>query len=270
MSDSQINLGDFICSFFLREGLGADKKYVSERHCNAEYEYFIILSGSCRMDIEDREFNLTAGDGILIPPKKYHVTLDMSEDFENIVIPFMLSSRSGVYKKLLFDTVQRTQVSQTSQKDCRLLKSSMAGQALFYKRICESRCSLILLELFSSLLTDAKSESIDTYRDERLNKIDDFFERHSFEEKTINDLANDIHLSVRQTSRVLISSYGMNFSEKKIQTRMDRASYLLRTTSLPISKISEKAGYLSENAFFKAFKAHYGVTPLQYRKEYRQ
>ena len=271
MSKSQIKLGNLLCSFSLTEGMRGQQRYVSERHCNAEYEYFIILSGKCRMDIEDREFFLSAADGILIPPKKYHVTLDMSEDFSNIVLPFFLKSDTGEDVPSLCGETRAVKVSENSLSDARLLRKTMSERPLFYERQAEARFTLILTELLASLLSETTNhKSTAPIRDERLDKIDDFFERYANEDIVLSDLAKDLHLSARQTSRVLYRNYGMGFCEKRLLARMDKAAYLLRTTLLSVSKISEKIGYLSENSFFKAFKKIHGVTPIEYRREHRQ
>lgn len=269
MSDSQMQLGDIICSFSLREEIGQKKKYVSKRHCNAEYEYFIILSGSCRMDVEDKAFNLSAGDGILIPPKKYHLTLDMSEDFQNIILPFSLKSLTGD-RITPIDSPKIISVTQSSLEDARQMCLCMSAKKTFYRASAEARFSLIVLDVLSQILPQKLyHKTASNIEEEQLNKIDDFFERSLTDNATVADLAKIIHLSVRQTSRVLYKVYGMNFSEKKLHARMDKATYLLRTTDLSISEISESVGYVSENSFFKSFKNLHGVPPTKYRKAYK-
>ncbi len=269
MSDSQMQLGDLICSFSLREEMGQKKKYVSKRHCNAEYEYFIILSGTCRMDVEDKEINLSAGDGMLIPPKKYHLTLDMSEDFQNIILPFSLKSLTGD-RITPIDSPKVISVTQSSLDDARRMSLCMSEKPTFYKASAEARFSLIVLDLLSQILPQKLYDKTPSnIEEEQLNKIDDFFERSFAGDATVTDLAKTIHLSVRQTLRVLYRVYGMNFSEKKIRAKMDKAAYLLRTTDLSISEISESVGYISDNSFFKSFKNLHGTTPTKYRKAYK-
>ena len=51
--------------------------------------------------------------------------------------------------------------------------------------------------------------------------------------------------------------------------RCERAAAMLRETGDPVSAIIRKVGYQNESFFRTAFRAVYGKTPLQYRKEDR-
>ena len=99
--------------------------------------------------------------------------------------------------------------------------------------------------------------------------IDDFFELHMAEPGGAEKLAQQLHLSRRQLARVLQKTYGMGFREKLIRARMDRASWLLRNTDYPISRIVTEVGYSSEPAFFAAFRAMFATTPQQHRTHYQ-
>lgn len=50
--------------------------------------------------------------------------------------------------------------------------------------------------------------------------------------------------------------------------RCVQAAELLRTTSLTVQEISSYVGYLDNNYFVKVFRAHYHMTPTQYRRSY--
>ncbi len=51
--------------------------------------------------------------------------------------------------------------------------------------------------------------------------------------------------------------------------RMQRASELLRDTTLSIYEVASRVGYDSDIAFTKAFKRAMGTTPTRYRKSAR-
>lgn len=51
--------------------------------------------------------------------------------------------------------------------------------------------------------------------------------------------------------------------------RMDEAKRLLLNTDIPIQDISEKTGFNNDTYFSNIFKNKFGVSPLKYRKKYK-
>jgi len=109
-------------------------------------------------------------------------------------------------------------------------------------------------------------ETLTIETDRRFAVIDNFFEHLHREIQTEEELASRLNLSRRQLNRVLKTHYGMCFRDMVRHTRMDRAAWLLATTNLPVGEIAGECDYLSETSFFKAFKAHYGISPMKYRQ----
>lgn len=84
---------------------------------------------------------------------------------------------------------------------------------------------------------------------------------------TLEHLAEKIGLGIRQTQRLLLEEYGMNFSQKRLQARMAQAKLLLESTEYSISDIAEMVGYGTSEHFCNVFKKANGITAGEYRKE---
>ena len=84
---------------------------------------------------------------------------------------------------------------------------------------------------------------------------------------TLKSLAQKLFISERQLERRIYKLYGMSFSEKRCEIRMNAAGNLLRTTDLTIEQIADRLYYGSPSSFIAAFKRHTGMTPTQYREE---
>lgn len=72
-------------------------------------------------------------------------------------------------------------------------------------------------------------------------------------------------------SRSYFSSYfkrelGFSISEFITRCRLEEALYLLRYTSKPLSVISSYLCFYSQSHFQTVFRKHFGITPLQYRR----
>lgn len=63
--------------------------------------------------------------------------------------------------------------------------------------------------------------------------------------------------------------YGYGFKEYQTKVRMEWAVDKLTTTDMKVGEISDSSGYSKHTEFSKAFKKHYGVTPLVYRRAYK-
>lgn len=104
-----------------------------------------------------------------------------------------------------------------------------------------------------------------TLDDNRLLLIENSFLYH-FASITLEQLAEMLKLSPRQTQRAVRKQYGMSFQDKKLQSRMEAASRLLQTTNLSISNIADQIGFASLEQFSNTFKKYHGITASQFRK----
>ena len=87
---------------------------------------------------------------------------------------------------------------------------------------------------------------------------------------TLSSVADLLHLSTKQASRVIRKYYGKSLKRVIIEEKLYYATYLLSSTDLPISEIAFKCNFNSTVSFHSVFKKHLNCTPLQYRKRQTQ
>lgn len=84
---------------------------------------------------------------------------------------------------------------------------------------------------------------------------------------TLERLARRIHLSPRQTERLIRQYYNSTFLKKRTEARIGAASVLLKTTELPVGEIAEMTGYSSSEHFSCAFKTYTGMSAREFRRK---
>ena len=84
---------------------------------------------------------------------------------------------------------------------------------------------------------------------------------------TLERLARRIHLSPRQTERLIRQYYNSTFLKKRTEARIGAASVLLKTTELPVGDIAEMTGYSSSEHFSYAFKTYTGMSAREFRRK---
>jgi len=247
-------------------------EWQTNRHCNPDYELHLILRGKGIAEVEYDRVELSA-QGILISPGAYHQTRVLPEAFERFTFCFYLSEGR------LLDSLQRQYpcygvFSLTSElvELCRNFYYEYEANNLFSKDMQSLLLKEILIKSFRRLRLENFQRSLPEKEGavEGTTMIDTFFETRFSEYITQDTLAQLLHISTRQLSRVLKNNYGMSFQEKLIATRMDHAAYLLFTTKKKIGEIVGLVGYTSESSFFKQFYRHFHMTPQQYRKRYEK
>ena len=84
---------------------------------------------------------------------------------------------------------------------------------------------------------------------------------------TLERLARRIHLSPRQTERLIRQYYNSTFLKKRTEARIGAASVLLKTMELPVGEIAEMTGYSSSEHFSYAFKTYTGMSAREFRRK---
>ena len=99
--------------------------------------------------------------------------------------------------------------------------------------------------------------------------IEDYF-LYEYQQLSLQELSQRLHLSPRQTERLLKERYGKTFSQKKAEARMSAAAELLRYSAGSVTAIAEELGYGSIEHFSSAFRRYFGETPTAYRRRSRR
>lgn len=98
----------------------------------------------------------------------------------------------------------------------------------------------------------------------------DYILSNSASDVTVMDVANYLHIS-RSYLFSLFKKH-LNTSPQRFLTmsRISNARELLARTDIPIAVIADSCGYQNPFAFSRVFKKEMGLTPTEYRQEYRE
>ena len=105
-------------------------------------------------------------------------------------------------------------------------------------------------------------------KEKNLVKIaEDFIEENYAEDITLDDIAKEVNLSANYFSRIFKECTGVNFSDRLLSYRMEKAKQILRETNYSIKDVAFMVGYYDPNYFTKLFKKYTGITSREYRRK---
>ena len=100
-------------------------------------------------------------------------------------------------------------------------------------------------------------------------KITHLFETHFGEDWHLEDLAKQYGVSISGLCHRFKAVTGSAVMAYLQDCRIASAKALLSSTDLPISKIVEDCGFSDSSNFSRSFKSRLGMTPSEFRKQYR-
>jgi AraC-like DNA-binding protein len=104
-------------------------------------------------------------------------------------------------------------------------------------------------------------------RDERLGRVVDRVLETPGADHTVDSLAEIAVMSRSSFAAHFAESFGRSPMSFVNDVRMHRAARLLAVENLSIDQVARNVGYSSRSHFSRAFKAHSGVPPKNFRAE---
>lgn len=241
-----------------------------KRHCNAAYELHVILEGSCMFEDDGSPGRLEQGDAVLITPGVHHMAGENTSSFRRF--SFQFSFVQGELKTAM----ERLSGSCRFYADRRLIELCIltGKESGRQDELGAAALQGLLTATFVCMLRNLPVRTPSSAETEKRSMIqtdiiDEFFEKNHPFPAYETDLAKQLGVSSRQLVRILKQEYGMCFREKLIKARLDHAAWLLRESTMTVSKISEQVGFCSESNFYKKFQSFYHESPKHYRNRLR-
>ena len=95
-----------------------------------------------------------------------------------------------------------------------------------------------------------------------------YIDHNMYERLTVRQLAEAVGVSPNHLSAVFSRETGTTLTRYIHEKRLDRASELLRYSSMDIGDISERLMFCSQSHFGRLFKEQFGMSPHAYRQHY--
>lgn len=134
--------------------------------------------------------------------------------------------------------------------------------------IVSSLMKLLFLDMYNSNSTTVKNYVIPR-RDSYFITIENIIHHNYNTDVNLGVVADALHLSTKQTSRIIRKHYKTSLSSLINQKRLMAACTLLESSDMSISDIVENVNFPSDSYFYAQFKKRFGCTPLKYRKKYQ-
>lgn len=102
-----------------------------------------------------------------------------------------------------------------------------------------------------------------------VQKITDYIDGNLDKQLSISILSSRLKMSKSYLSSKIKAHYGTSLNGLIIRKRMQKAKKLLELSELKINEISKMAGYLDPNYFSRLFKKKEGISPEEYRTNFK-
>jgi len=243
----------------------------SKMHNHSGFEIHIVLSGSCKLDMEGNSWVLQPGQAVIILPGQYHMPMAVTPNQEKITLGIAMAE--GALFRTVFAAVSKKNIYTLPEellKLCRGILQESEQEYNFRQELIKIRMAEMVILLLRQIDLQDKPKQIGQGKIRSVGVIDLYFESNLCKNPKADELAAQLFMSRRQLHRLLIKTYGMGFREKLLSTRMNQAKWLLRHTDKTVSTIVGEVGYAHDSAFLQAFRRQFGMTPMEYRAKHRQ
>ena len=205
------------------------------------------------------------GINFIALPEFFDIPLQMMRK-QNVIADFLLGTlrqNNTVPQYLLFQLKGQNHISN--------LMENMIASVVCYSEnedvINQYSMGLVFLYLLNHIDKLARNSS-QNYEDIVIQAALKYIDTQ-YSTAVLSRIAEDFSLSLSVVSRMIKKNTGFTFVELLMRKRFQKASAFLVETELPVEQIAANIGYENHSYFYRQFKAHYGVTPSQYRSEHK-
>ncbi|MBQ8213884.1 MAG: helix-turn-helix domain-containing protein [Clostridia bacterium] len=281
--ETPVQIGNINTYFYLNEKLySCGEECISVPHNHGKsYELRFVASGSGNQIINDKKIDLETGDWILIHPHEMHYQLEQSVTNALCIYSIRFSlkkpnNQATVVQKNAYTNILEILKTIRIVKDTELkslvtweqIKNEILTQQYGNFVFLKALCTMLFIQFLR--LSDQKSPSLFSADDLKHNlfwreQIDRLLRYHYMEPLKLQDFADAMNISSRQTSRLFVREFGMPFVQKLMETRIEQAKIQLQYSDKTLHKVSSDCGFQNYNHFNNCFRKKIGMTPDKYR-----
>lgn len=250
-------------------------------HWHDALELIMPLEEDYLITVRDTDYRLVPGDIMLIPPGDLHaikapqsgnrfiflIDLGVFHQIGDFRQSRLLLSKPVHITSERFSAIYEEAVSMIMQAAALYWSSSPSRQLQIYACLLKFFACCIDHQVTSSISSDPNGNSPRSEQlYHRFNQLLDYLQLHYAENISLEQAADQMHLSKYYFTKVFKQYTGQTFYEYFSYLRIQAAEEYLKDPSIPIADISSSCGYVNISSFNRTFRKLKGCNPSEYRK----
>ena len=237
----------------------------------AQKPYYLIhyiLRGKGRFSLRNKEFQLSSGNGFLIPPEELSFyQADEKEPWTYIWVGFQGEMAGRILQNIGLTVVNPVFCSDHSEELYQAVKDMMEHNTYGFSNDLRRNGQL---QIFLSIIAEGlpmEKRSEANAADNYVRRAVQFIQGNYCNPIKVTDVADYVCINRSYLYTLFRNSTGMSPQQFLTTFRITKATELLQLTDLPIESIALSCGYTDPLVFAKAFKQMKNMSPSIYRKE---
>lgn len=241
-----------------------------EEHFHAQYEIFFAGEIPLEIVVAGTPLRLCRA-ALCLPPFTPHVVRRREQVY---CFCFEIRQTSGaegddsvyaVMRALLSDPTRPLAMSEDIYGDLHRLVTAYHTTSSLGEEMASALLRLVFFDLYESNAALTGEDEVASIHD-YCTVIDQFIYTRYTERITLSTVAEALHLSTKQVSRIIRKKYRATLSGLLTEKRLQVAAQLLCDTDRSVSEIAATLFGRSNRYFYRLFSEKYGCSPLAYRK----
>lgn len=243
-----------------------DRRYSeSTQHYHPHFEVYFMKEGKCRYFIDDRSYDVEAGDIIFIPKGIVHkanylglphsrLLINCTEDYIPQIIRDRLDNSKYLYR------------SREIAKHAENLFAQIEYEYTHPDDFTKYALKCHTAELFFLMLRHPGSQEEASTGNNLIDSVIKYIKENYMGDIKLSGIAKMKSISPEHLSRTFKASTGFGFNEYVTLLRLQRAEEMIKTEpDKTISEIAYECGFNDGNYFSYKFKKMYGISPIKAR-----
>ena len=248
-------------------------------------EIFYLSQGQIRLMIDQKEYELTAGQMIIYAPDAIHKEAEapfvhteaciLAFDAKSNILPTLYNrvmTLSEEQKKMLLSVIKegiqcfRPRAPEDSFQGM-MLEENVEEHTLWKLK---KQIEFFLIDIYKTHVKEEEGESKrETSRDREFAHALQFLHTHLSEKLTQEQIAKECTMSVSKLKLLFRDKVGCGPIAYLIDLRVEKAKQLICEKERNVSEISETLGFASPHYFSRQFKKSTGMSPSEYARKHR-
>jgi AraC-like DNA-binding protein len=221
-----------------------------------DYDVWMVLDGSGRMTLNEREYQLVSGSVFIFFPGTSGEAVHDPED-PLIVAACHFDCHGAAIPGEGYLYRELTQIEFIGE----LLRNAISAGV---DRNCDD-ADFWLTAALKKILPEPGSVSFNRYASD-IDKLCERIIRNPEAAYKVSAMAAEMCICKDHFTRLFKNLKGVSPQAYVVRARIERAGTLLSNSNLTISEIADQLNYSSVNFFIRQFKQETGITPVRFRK----